>query len=806
MCPAASSLSGVVARRRFVLEGQVQGVGFRPFVYRIARRCRLQGFVRNDIDGVTIEVQGTAVQLGRFARALEKEHPPLVSFHQITAAPISPRNDETGFFIQQSHDRAEQWSTGQVDVTVDIAVCRECLDELFDEHDRRFGYGLINCTNCGPRFSIIRRVPYDRPNTTMARFPMCEDCRRQYADPTDRRFHAQPIACHRCGPKVELVEPTGRRIDGDSITNAAQYLAQGRVLAIKGLGGFHLAARADATAAVAHLRELKHRDYKPFAVMCRSRQSAGKLVALGDQAAELMQSPRCPIVLAPRLAGAGVVKQVAPQTHRLGVMLPYTPIHHLLFAALDSGCDALVMTSGNLTDEPLVIDNHEAVARLGGLCDAMLWHDRPIERCVDDSVVIDMGESAPLPVRRARGYAPSLLPLPRSGDGFLSEGLCVGGELKNTIALVQSQGAVLSQHLGDLKHPLAFDYFKKAVGDLCDLFRNKPQWIAADLHPMYLSTSYARRLARHWRVPLAFVQHHHAHAASVMAEHNQTEPVLAIVCDGVGFGADHTIWGGELLLADLIDFKRLARLQPLRLPGGDAAAKDTRRCALALLYQAFGDQVDQHPASRRLVPDSAERQLITAMIRRNVNCAASSAAGRVFDGVAALLGLCQHNDYEAQAGMALEAAAYEHGPGFEASEPMFQVKDVGGLLQIDLCPLIRRLADHTLPSKATVQRLAAVFHDQLALAWATVAEQLAIETGVRTVALSGGVFCNQRLTEQLTTLLQRRGLRVLRHHVVPPNDGGLSLGQAAIAAARFSRKTDHQLRIANRHLRGALCV
>ena len=425
--------------------------------------------------------------------------------------------------------------------------------------------------------------------------------------------------------------------------------------------------------------------------MCRSIESAHQLVKLSDKAAELMQSPRCPIMLASRRVDAPVAEGVAPDNHRIGVMLPYTPIQHLLFSQLDQSIDSLVMTSGNLTDEPLVIDNHEAVNRLDGLCDAMLWHDRPISRCVDDSVMLDFGdEQSPLPIRRARGFVPEAVSL---GSELATEhlpGLCVGGELKNTVAVVRAGQAILSHHLGDLTHTLAYEYFMNAIDDLCNLFEVKPKWIAHDMHPMYLSTVYAKSLAMRWQVPLLAVQHHHAHAASVLTEHNHTGPALAIVLDGVGYAGDGEIWGGELLLVDGADFKRLAHLRPLRLAGGDAAAKDTRRCALALLHQAFGDNFNHHPATVRLIPDKPERHILTAMVRSNIKCASSSSAGRVFDGAAALMGVCDYNHFEAQAAMRLEslAAKCEH---FSSQEPLFNIDHD----QIDLSPLVKRLVSGT---------------------------------------------------------------------------------------------------------------
>lgn len=791
---------GETVRRRWEIRGQVQGVGLRPFVYRLAQQHGLCGFVCNDGWGATIEVQGPSQQVSAFAGSLVRERPPLARIEYLYETAIPPAPDEGRFEIAPSTHREPRRSPNQKEkihaqVTIDTGVCADCLKELADQKDRRYRYGLINCTNCGPRYTILRHAPYDRAHTTMSGFEMCGACRSQYVEPSDRRFHAQPIACPGCGPKVELVDAQGKPIGGDPYRRAADTLRCGRVVAIKGLGGFHLAVRADDEAAVMRLRQLKERQAKPFAVMVASIDEARGLVELGDRAAEVMQSPAAPVMLARRRPGAGVAKSVAPNNHRLGVMLPYTPIHHLVLRESGLANTPLVMTSGNLSDEPLAIDNQEAIDRLGRMCDVILWHDRPIERCVDDSVLMDMGLEEPLPIRRSRGYVPAPLPLPVVAS---AAGLCVGGLLKNTVAVVRDGGAILGQHLGDLTHPLAYDYFKKAIQDLRALFGIEPRWIAHDLHPAYLSTIHAQELAGALGVPLIGVQHHHAHAASVLAEHDCRGPALAVVCDGVGYGQDNTVWGGELLLADFVGFRRLARLRPMVLPGGDAAAQDTRRCALAMLYQALGDDFDRHPAVERLIPDPAQKRVLTTMIRRHVNCVLSSSAGRVFDGVAAMLGLCQHNQFEAQAGVAVEAAAEAAASVVSHRKPLYEIRDdpaAVGLRQIDLSPFVQYLLT-AIGSGAPTAELAGEFHEQLAAAWAAVVSEAVERTGVRDVVLSGGVFCNQRLTKRLSQRLTQRGLHVMRHRMVPPNDGGLSLGQAAVAAARLA-DASRTKRIAN---------
>lgn len=765
-------------RRCWRVVGQVQGVGFRPFIYRLATEHHLLGFVLNDAHGVHIEAQGELQNLDAFGQAIIAQCPPLARIDRIEARDVPPRTDEVRFAIRRSRSA----ESADAEVTVDSAVCPDCLREMRNPTDRRFGHGLINCTNCGPRFSIIRRVPYDRPNTTMAGFAMCPQCAAEYADPMDRRFHAQPTACPSCGPKVQLASPAGEPIHSEPIATAAAMLRDGKVLAIKGLGGFHLAVRADCEEAVGRLRKLKNRDHKPFALMCRDLAAARNLVELSDSAERIMLSSAAPIVLAARRTGANIAAAVAEQSHRLGVMLPYTPIQHLIFEAAED-LNVLVMTSANISDEPLVVDNNEAVSRLGGMCDAILWHDRPIERPVDDSVLLDLADEQPLPIRRARGFVPAPLQLPQSNQ---SPGLCVGGELKNTVAVVRHGSAILSQHLGDLTHIKAYENFRQTIRDMCELFSVAPQWIAHDLHPMYLSTQAAQELARSLNVPLVGVQHHHAHAASVMAENGVSGRVLAVVCDGVGYGTDGTMWGGELLLADVIEYQRLARLTPMRLPGGDAAAKDARRCALSLLHQAFGEECSNLPIARRMFEQESELSFLAGMLQRDVGCALSSGAGRVFDGVSALLGVCLQNSFEAQAAMALESAAAGCGD-VRWDEEYFAVADEA----IDLSPLIRRLVDGAMGGES-VQVLAAGFHDQFARAWGELVVKQAERHGTEAVALSGGVFCNERLTRLLSQLLRQRGLRVLRHRLVPANDGGLAYGQAAIAAARFREGSSYK--------------
>ncbi len=828
------------SRRCWHVLGQVQGVGYRPFVHRLASRHHLTGLVRNTPAGLHIEAQGPPAQLLEFDRALRQSHPPLARVREITWATAQAVPEERGFTIMAS--ALDQTAAGPV--TADVAICPQCLRELADPADRRYRYGLINCTDCGPRYTIIRGVPYDRPRTTMAGFQMCRACQEEYDRPDTRRFHAQPTACPACGPRVELVDRTGTPLAGDPYVSAARRIAQGQILALKGLGGFHLAVRADDAAAVARLRQAKQRDTKPLALMVANVAAAQCLVQLSAPALESLASPVAPIILAQRRPDIAERRDrqfrgVAQGTHRLGVMLPYTPVHHLIFRELGDAAPPLVMTSANLSDEPLVTDNDQALTRLAaaGLCDAILWHNRPIARPIDDSVLLDMGPHLGLlPVRRARGLAPGEIELApgrspgmapaigRVGDaevpGTPGAGLCLGGELKSTVAVVRDGRVVLSQHLGDLTHARSFEAFVRAVEDLLELYQVQPRWIAHDQSPVYASTLYARELARRWglaipgitgtpgtpgppgnpqaprtlgipRVPatgagaLLGVQHHHAHAAALLAEHGREGPILAVVCDGTGFGADGTSWGGELLWVTRAAYRRLGHLRPLSLPGGDAAARDTRRCALAMLTQALGPSAADHPAARHLVPDTTQRQVWGAMLARGVQCITSSGCGRQFDGAAALLGLCLENQFEAQAGLVMEAAAWESNGEHLQDDWPAQIGPVNGRWQIDLSPLTRGLITG-LERGVPVPVLAAHWHDQLAAAWARAVERVVGETGLRTIGLTGGVFCNQRLTAQLAAILEARGLTVLRHHLVPPNDGGIALGQAAVAARRLA--------------------
>ena len=698
--------------------GVVQGVGFRPFVYGLARRHRLGGFVLNDGDGVVIEAEGEPGALAAFAAALETEAPPLARIDSVTAEAAATRA-EREFRIEASA------ATGRTAlIPADVATCDECLRELHDPSDRRYRYPFVNCTQCGPRFTIVVGVPYDRPSTTMAGFPLCDDCRREYEDPADRRFHAEPIACPACGPRLSM-----------PVEEAVELLRDGAILAVKGLGGYHLACDAASEEAVSRLRARKHREEKPFALMT----AAPDLLAdVAEEDRALLRGRERPIVLLRRRAGAPVAPSVAPGNRWLGIMLPYTPLHHLL--AGDFG-GALVMTSGNRSDEPIAFDDREARDRLGEIADAFLSHDRPIHRRCEDSVV-----RRQFPLRRSRGFAPSALSLPVASPRPL---VAAGGELKSTFCVVRGADAFLSPHLGDLDAELAYRAFRADLELYAGMLAVSPEVVAHDLHPEYLSTKWAHEQ----EAELVGVQHHHAHAAACLAEHGETGPALAAVFDGTGYGTDGTLWGGEILRCDLTAFERLAHLDPVPLPGGEAAIREPWRMAAVHLERA-GRPV---PFERWEVV----RQTLA------VNAPSSSGMGRLFDAVAALLGLRESVTYEGQAAIELEQLA----DGTEADPYEWEFGDGAALV---------RAAHDDLAAGRPRAEIAAAFHEAVAAATASVCAE---QAEPRTVVLSGGSFQNLRLLESTTRRLETLGFRVLGHRRVPPNDGGLSFGQAAVAAA-----------------------
>ncbi|MFJ2033711.1 carbamoyltransferase HypF [Streptosporangium sp. NPDC087985] len=751
-------------RIRIRVEGIVQGVGFRPHVHSLARRLALSGWVGNDGEGVFIEAAGTWENVTRFQEELRGHAPPLAVIHRVTATAVPARGDH-GFHITGSREGGGRATL----ISPDVATCADCLAELFDPADRRYRHAFVNCTNCGPRFTIVRDVPYDRPATTMAGFAMCQECTREYLDPHDRRFHAQPTCCPVCGPTLRLIRPGDPDCEGDPVGLAAELVRSGGVLAVKGLGGYHLAVDAADEEAVRALRSRKHREDRPFAVMVADLDAARTLCELDRDAERLLAGPRRPIVLLPRRPDAPLAEAVAPGDHRLGVMLPYTPLHHLLAREIGR---PYVLTSGNLSDEPIAYRDNDAFIRLAGIADRFLTHDRPIHVRTDDSVVLATRGDG-LPLRRSRGYAPEPLRLPHPARRAV---LACGAELKNTFCLAKGERAFVSHHIGDLENYETLRSFTEGIDHFRRLFGIIPRLVAHDLHPEYLSTKYALDVAG---VELVGVQHHHAHIASCLADNRETGPVIGVAFDGLGYGTDGTFWGGELLVADLTGFTRAGCLTPVPLPGGTAAIRHPWRMAAAHLDAAYGGAPpgDLPVRSRHRSWDD-----VLAVARSGVNSPLTSSAGRLFDAVAAILGLRDTVTYEGQAANALEQRA---DPTEESAYPV-RLSGAGELLLIQAGDLVRAVVDD-LRERTDPAIVSARFHNGLATATAAGCAQLRTRTGIGTVALSGGVFQNRLLLGRLVRALRHHGFRVLTHRRVPPNDGGISLGQAAVAAARDLR-------------------
>jgi hydrogenase maturation protein HypF len=738
-------MTALIQRVRVRVEGVVQGVGFRPYVHRLAGELGLAGFVRNDERGAVIEVEGEPGAIEALLARLPAEAPPLAHV-AVAGAEVVPARGEGGFVIAESH------ASGPPDAQVspDTATCAACLRELFDPADRRYRYPFINCTDCGPRFTIVRGVPYDRPLTTMAGFAMCELCAAEYHDPANRRFHAQPNACPTCGPQLKGTVP---------LTRAVAVVQAGGIVAVKGIGGFHLACLAGDERAVAELRARKHREEKPFALMARDLAAADELVRLGPVEAALLRGRDRPIVLAPRRPGARVAAAVAPRSAELGVMLPYSPLHHLLLA--DVG-EPLVMTSGNVSDEPIAYEDEDALERLAGIADAFLLHDRPIETRTDDSV-LRVACGRPLPLRRSRGAVPSLLALPVPAARHV---LACGAELKSTFCLARGRRAWVSHHIGDLKNAETLASFQTGVAHFERLFAVAPEIVAHDLHPDYLSTTYA--LAREG-VERVAVQHHHAHLAACLAEHGEAGPAVGAIFDGAGLGSDGTVWGGEILVGDLRGFERAGHLWPVALPGGDQAAREPWRMACAWRAAAGGD------ARPLRGVDETRWSAIARLAESGVASPPTTSVGRLFDAVAALTGLRLEVTYEGQAAMELEAACDG------AERGAYPLRSVAGVLDARETILA---VDRDVSRGVPVGTIATRFHHALADATAADCAQLAADRGLEIVVLSGGAFQNRRLLERTAAGIEQAGLRVLVPERLPPNDGGIAFGQAAVAAAR----------------------
>jgi hydrogenase maturation protein HypF len=756
-----------LARKRLQVTGVVQGVGFRPFVYRLARLHHLAGWVCNTSQCVEIEIEGPPASLATFIGQLQQEAPALSRIETVVSRDTRPQG-AAGFAIRESRHLAATEAL----IPADVATCDDCLADIADPGNRRYQYPFTNCTNCGPRFTIIRQVPYDRPHTTMAGFTLCPRCRAEYEDPEDRRFHAEPTACPACGPRVWL-EEGNRRLDRDAILAAAGLLKNGRIVAVKGLGGFHLAADARHDAAVKTLRERKGRVAKPFALMVRDLAEAQRLCHLGHREKSLLLSRERPIVLAWRRPGTGVSPHVAPGHRFLGLLLPYTPLHFLL---MEHAPAALVMTSGNLSEEPLVHVNDEARRKLAGLADAFLMHDRDIQVPCDDSVVRPAHASAVIPLRRARGFVPAPIYLPLKSDPILG----VGAEQKNTFCVAASGVALLSQHIGDLDSVETFDYYQRAVTHFKALCRQDPAIVAHDLHPLYLSTRYARGLDG---VRLIGVQHHHAHIAACLAENRRTQTCIGVALDGTGYGPDRAVWGGELLVADLAGFTRAGHFAPVRLPGGDAAVKDPGRMAAAYLYRLYGDDFPDQARRLGLHYDPLAERILRRQLTEGLNSPLTTSAGRLFDAVAATLDVCRLRTYEGQPAMELEMVADDSEDGFYPAA----IHPEGQVLVLDTLAIFRSaVADRQ--KGVPVAAIAARFHHSLARLLADACRLLREQTGLNLVALSGGVMQNALLFTRLQRALAAQGFEVLSHTLTPPNDGSIALGQVAVAAAQIEKE------------------
>ena len=766
-------VESLIERQRIEITGQVQGVGFRPAVYRLARALGLTGTVWNDTRGVTIELQGPKEQIDAFVARLQsgRDKPPLAQIQSCRVVAVELRQGETGFTIEKSDSEG----TALSQVTADIATCADCLAELKDARDFRYRYPFINCTNCGPRYSIVKTIPYDRPNTTMSGFEMCRRCAGQYADVGDRRFHAQPVACPQCGPRIWLTDRAGGTLqteNDEAIAETAKLLRAGKIVAIKGVGGFHLACDALNGEAVKRLRRRKRRDHKPFALMAASLETVRKYAHVDRAAEAVLTSPQSPIVLLPKRSDAAIGPSVAEGVSTFGFMLCYAPLHHLLFA---EGLEVLVMTSANISDEPLICKNERALERLGDVADAFLMHDREIYRQVDDSIVHFVA-GGPALLRRARGYVPTPILMETSSRQDI---FAAGPYMKNTFCFAKQNQLILSEHIGDLEDAEVYHHYVRSAEHLAGLFEVEPKVVACDMHPGYLSTRYASSLPG---VRVIEIQHHWAHIASVLAEHGRSGPVIGLECDGTGYGTDGAIWGCECMIASLTQFDRFAHLAYYPLAGADKASKEAIRPALSLLREAYGDEFaleDFRWLLSRIEPDENKLRFVLEQIEKRVNTVSTSSLGRVFDAVAACLGLGSYNHFDAQLPMALESVAdADCTDSYE-----FDLREAGDKpLQLDLRRMLRGIV-------ADVKRdvppaiVSARFHNTLAEALLALAQKARKKTRLDVVALSGGVFCNRCLLNRLVKRLEEESFTVLLNRAVPSNDGGIALGQAAIAAS-----------------------
>jgi hydrogenase maturation protein HypF len=745
-------------------------------VYRIARSLELSGIVYNDTKGVTVELQGETEKITEFLARLQSDadKPPLAEITSCDTVDIPVIETETEFVIETS----DLQGTPLSQVTADIVTCRDCLAEMADKEDFRYGYPFINCTNCGPRYSIVKTIPYDRPNTTMSVFKMCDKCAAQYKDVRDRRFHAQPVACATCGPQIRLTDNAGKTITaqtGKVIAETAKLLLAGKIVAIKGIGGFHLAVDALNNRAVQRLRQRKKRDHKPFAMMAASIEQIKEYTIVNQADERLLGSPQSPIVLLPKKPDSPIAPSVAEGVDTYGFMLCYAPLHYLLFA---QNIKVLVMTSGNISDEPLICKNEKALERLGSVADAFLMHDREIYRQVDDSI-LHFVDGQPAFLRRARGYVPTPILMKEScrQDIFVA-----GADLKNTFCFAKQNQLICSEHIGDLEDAEVYHHYIDSIKHLRGLFKVEPKIVACDLHPGYLSTRYTLSMPDVKIIP---IQHHWAHIASVLVEHGLEGPVIGLAADGTGYGTDGVIWGCECLIASLEKFERFGHLSYYSLAGGDKASKEAIRPALSLLMKAYGSKFTLEKFDwllEQIEPDKNRLQMISEQLEKGVNCVETSSLGRVFDAVAAMLGLGSYNHFDAQLPMALEAIIsidVEEQYDFEI------INTVEKTLQLDLGKMIRQIINDIRNDRPAVA-ISAKFHNTIAAALLQMAKAARESTKINTVALSGGVFCNRYLISHLMNLLKQNGFSVLLNRNVPSNDGGISLGQAAIAARHMS--------------------
>lgn len=755
-------------RRKIFIRGIVQGVGFRPFVFNLARRFALTGWVLNDSLGVTIEVQGERHQLEAFLNQLRSSPPPLAQITRIQVDTI-PFQPEESFRIRQSEHREDKFAF----ISPDMSICSDCLRELFDPHDRRYRYPFINCTNCGPRFTIIKDVPYDRPNTTMAPFTMCPECSREYHDPTNRRFHAQPNACPVCGPTIWLADGKGNRLPGDAITETIRLLREGNIVAIKGLGGFHLAVDATNEAAVQRLRRRKHRYEKPLALMSEDIPQIRQFARVGELEEDILRSQQRPICLLRKKHPNPIAPSVSPDNDYLGVMLPYTPLHYLIMR--EGAFLALVMTSGNLSEEPIVYQNQQALEELQEIADFFLMNNRDIYQRADDSVVrVMLGKTSF--IRRSRGFVPRPVLVAEK----LPSVLAVGGELKNTICMNKQEFFFPGQHIGDLENAETLAFFEQSMNHFAKILQIEPELVVCDLHPGYLSTRWAQEQT-HW--PVLSVQHHHAHIAAAMAENQLTGQVIGLALDGTGYGPDQTVWGGEILIADELAFQRAAHFRTVPMPGGEKAIREPWRMVVAYLQQ-----IGVPFRAENFFPDvsAQEADLVRQMLKRQLNSPLTSSCGRLFDAVAALAGLRYRVGYEGQAAMQLEARAGEINRLSDHSGYQLDIRGDEFPLVLDWQPLLEQvMAD--LANHVSVSEISKKFHVGIIDGLYRAVRRIYHITGIRRVVLSGGCFQNRLLSEALVQKLKQETFQVFYHTIVPPNDGGLSLGQAYIAANQLKQ-------------------